>query len=121
MRRVDEERKYYLRAAAVVPGTDCERIRDTLRPLLLGRSTRLHWRDERPTRRQLVAKTITAARVQSLVVVGAMLNHRTEERARQLVMRHLLHELDRRSVSTALASVRRRAARAAQRGARRDS
>lgn len=102
MRRVDEETKYYLMAAAVVPGTDCERIRDTLRPLLLGRSTRLHWRDERATRRQLIAKTIGAARVESLVVVGAMLNHRKEERARQLVMRHLLHELDRRSVSTVL-------------------
>ena len=106
MCRVDETTLCYFMAAAVIPEEDCEEVRATLRGLLLGKGNRIHWRDEHQHRKELIAKTILTAQVESLVVVGAMMNPRMQERARQLVLRRLLFELDQRQVAHAILETR---------------
>jgi hypothetical protein len=99
MRRVNEHTVCYFMAAAVIPEDHCPHVRDTLKALVPGRQGKLHWRDEAQPRRELITKTIRACAVESLVVVGAMVNPRKQERARRLVLRHLLHTLDIREVA----------------------
>ncbi len=102
MCRVDETTMCYFMAAAVIPEEDCEEVRAALRGLLLGKGDRIHWRHEHQHRKELIAKTILTAQVESLVVVGAMMNPRKQERARQLVLKRLLFELDQRQVAHAI-------------------
>lgn len=99
MRRTDERTVYYFLAAAVIPEDQCPQVRDALKALLRGGQGKLHWRDESQPRRELIAKTIRACGVESLVVAGAMVNSRKQERARRVVLGHLLYELDRRQVA----------------------
>ncbi len=95
----DSTTKCYFLAAAVIPEPACDLIRDTLRPLLLGREPRLHWTREADPRKELITKTISQAQVESVVLVGAMLHRNRQERARSQVLKHLLWELDRMNVS----------------------
>lgn len=102
MRQVDSATMCYFMAAAVLPEKDCEAVRETLRPLARRAPKRIHWHDEEDDAKELIVKTILAVRVESVVVVCAMIDHRKQERARQQVLKHLLYELDRRAVSHAL-------------------
>ncbi len=90
----DGTTKCYYLAAAVITETACATTRDSLRPLLLGREARLHWTREGDPRKNLIAKTISQTPVESVVLVGAMLQHKKEDRARHQVLKHLLWELD---------------------------
>jgi hypothetical protein len=88
----------YLLAAVVADPLACEAIRDTLRALLLRGAQRLHWRDETADRRLKIASAIGAQDVAHVVVVGAPIDHRRQERARAICMERLLYELDRAGV-----------------------
>lgn len=99
MHRVDEHTVCYFLAAAVIPEDQCPRVRDALKALVPGRHGKLHWRDESQTRREVITKTIRACGVESLVIVGAMANPRKQERARRVVLSHLLYALDLRQVA----------------------
>lgn len=89
---------FYVLAAAVIPADRCVPVRDALRSLLLRRQTRLHWRDEDRPRRGKIASAVAAARVESLVVIGAPVQPRRQERARRKVLVGLLWQLDQRQV-----------------------
>lgn len=102
MRRVDGQTKCYYMAAAVLPYDLCPVIRDVLRPLARRSVRRVHWRDEEEAAKELIVHTIVAAGVESIVVVGDMIEHRKEERARHQVLKNLLYQLDQRHVSHAL-------------------
>lgn len=89
---------YYVLAAAVAT-LPCEEIRDDLRRLLLKNQRRLHWRDESARRQRRIADAVGSADVTAIVVVGAPLSPRRQERARRLCMERLLHELERLAVT----------------------
>ncbi|PRI11010.1 hypothetical protein [Leucobacter massiliensis] len=83
----------YLLAATVADPAACEPIRDTLRGLLLGKSTRLHWYDQTPRRRRLIAGVLADLDVTHTIIVGAPIDPHRQERARRLCLERLLHEL----------------------------
>ncbi|MEU4385434.1 hypothetical protein [Promicromonospora sp. NPDC023805] len=84
----------YLLAAVVADPSACDAMRETLRALLLRGAQRLHWRDETVDRRLKIASAIGAQDVALVVVVGAPIDHRRQERARAICMERLLYELD---------------------------
>jgi len=102
MRRVDASCLHYILAAILVPEDECPGARVQLSQLLLGRQQALHWRTERPPRREWIVTTISSLPVRSLVVIGTMTNPRRQERARRLVLGRLLYCLDERDVSLAV-------------------
>lgn len=102
MRRVDPTTMCYFMAGAVLAEDRCDAVRDVLQPLARRATKRIHWRDEELRAKELIVKTVLTAKVESVVVVGAMIDHTNQERARQQVLKHLLYELDQRQVSHAL-------------------
>jgi hypothetical protein len=84
---------YYLLAAAVADPAACTPIRDSMRELVLSGATRLHWRDESGPRRAKIASAIGGHDLANLVIVGAPVDPRRQERARRLCMERLIHEL----------------------------
>lgn len=88
----------YLLAAVVADPSACEPMRETLRALLLRGAQRLHWRDETTDRRLKIASAIGTQNVAHVVVVGAPIDHRRQERARAICMERLLYELDQAGV-----------------------
>ncbi|WP_327590630.1 hypothetical protein OHA25_29185 [Nonomuraea sp. NBC_00507] len=62
------------------------------------RQRTLHWRDENDKRRTCIIETIALLRPSALVIVGAGLDVKRQERARRKCMEHLLWELGRRPV-----------------------
>lgn len=92
---------YYLMAAAVIAETRVEDVSATLRTLPRGKAQTIHWRDEQADVKEYIAKTIATTEVESLLVFGAMVDPRKQERARAQILRHLLWELDQRQVSHA--------------------
>lgn len=99
MRALGGERWVYVLAAALVPEDDCARIRAEMRPLVRLGQGRLHWRDEAPVRRRAIVETLVNLGLDSLVVLGTVVNPRKQERARRILLGRLLWELDQRSVS----------------------
>ncbi len=63
------------------------------------RQQRLHWRDEDAPRRRKVVSLVAGADLAAVVVVGAPVDRKKQERARRICMERLLHELDRRRIS----------------------
>lgn len=88
----------YLLAATVARRDEVEDIRDRLRGLLLGKNSRLHWRNESMKRRRTIAATIAEYEIAHAVVIGAPLDQHKQERARRICMELMLVELDRRGV-----------------------
>jgi hypothetical protein len=89
----------YILAAAIVAEDRCATVRDQLRPMVRRGQGQLHWRDEHQARREAIAKTLAMVGVDSVVVIGTMIETRKQERARRLLLGHLLGELDRRQVA----------------------
>jgi hypothetical protein len=99
IRRVDAATSVYVLAAAVLTQGQCEPIREILRPLVRKGQGQLHWRDEDRSRREVISKYLADADMSSLVVLGAMMSPRKQERARRRLLGRLLYELDQRQVS----------------------
>ncbi|NRQ30574.1 hypothetical protein HII36_01765 [Nonomuraea sp. NN258] len=89
----------YLMAAVLVAPARAEAHRAALRSLLLRRQPRLHWRDENDKRRAQLVEALAALGLRGLVIVGAGLARRTQERARRKCMERLLWELGHRHVT----------------------
>ena len=83
----------YLLAAAVASPTGCDPMRDDLRELLLKGARRLHWRDESAPRRAKIASAIADHDLVHVVVIGAPIDARRQERARRLCLERLVFEL----------------------------
>ena len=93
--------------AAIISDALVDDVRATMRTLTIGKSPRIHWRDEQAPRKHLIAKTVAATNVDSLVVVGTMVNPRKQERARAQVLKELLVLLDGRDVAQTVIESRR--------------
>jgi hypothetical protein len=83
----------YLLAATIAQPANCDLVRDDLRALLIGKSKRLHWRDESNARQQVIASVIARHDLIHTVVVGVPLDRRRQERGRRQCMERLLQEL----------------------------
>ncbi|WP_322762835.1 hypothetical protein [Frankia sp. Cr2] len=92
----------YILAAAVADVSSCPPIRDSLRSLLGRRQQRLHWRDEDAPRRRKVVSLVAGADLVAVVVVGAPVDRRKQERARRICMERLMYELGEMSVARVL-------------------
>lgn len=90
-----QDKGTYILAGVVADPTDCDPLRDALRSLLQRRQRRLHWRDEAGPRRTKIAVAIGALDVAAVVVVGAPMANRRQERARRICMETLLPTLER--------------------------
>ncbi|MCL2780065.1 MAG: hypothetical protein FWD74_00975 [Actinomycetia bacterium] len=89
---------FYVLAAALADSEGCEPVRDALRALLPAKARRLHWRAETERQHIKIVETIAAATaagsgLSGLVIVGAPVNPRRQERARRLCLERLLFEL----------------------------
>lgn len=86
-------RGIYLMAAVLVAPHQADRYRADLRGLLFRRQPRLHWRDENDKRRTQIVEAVAALQPVGIVVVGAGLNPKRQERARRKCMECLLWEM----------------------------
>jgi hypothetical protein len=91
---LEQDRGRYILASVVCDPSGCDPVRQALRALLQGRQRRLHWRDETGPRRTKIAATISAVDMAAVVVVGAPMANRRQERARRLCMETLLPTLE---------------------------
>ena len=98
MRRVDPATLCYFMAGVVVAEGDCEAVRQVLRPIARRSTSRIHWRDEEAAAKERIVRAVTDLAIDCVVVVGVMLDHTKQERARRQVLKHLLFELDQRNV-----------------------
>jgi hypothetical protein len=89
-RRRGEGVCFYVLAAVLVDDQDLDDVRDALRRLRYGKSKELHWRDERPERRPLIAEAIAALPVSAVVAVCVHSPNLSSERARRLSLGRLL-------------------------------
>lgn len=85
----------YILASVVCDPTACDPVREALRSLLQRRQPRLHWRDETEPRRTRIAAAIGTMDLAAVVVVGAPMANRRQERARRICMETLLPTLQR--------------------------
>ena len=83
----------YLLAAAVASPAACDPMRADLCDLLLKGAHRLHWRDESGPRRAKIAATIAGHDLVHVVVVGAPIDTKRQERARRQCLERLVFEL----------------------------
>jgi hypothetical protein len=90
---------WYVLAAVVTEPGACSLIREELRKLLLKGTDRLHWREESTPRHEKIASAIAGQDVAHVVVVGAPLDRRKQERARGICMERLLFELEQLGVT----------------------
>lgn len=92
-------RGIYLVAATVADPDLCDRVRDSISHQLVGREPRWHWRTENGRRRTDMGATVAQSPLRHIVVVGAPLDARRQERARRKCMERLYYELHSRGVS----------------------
>lgn len=90
----------YVLAAAIADATDCDRTRETLRGLVIGKQQRLHWGKEDASQREKITSATAASGLTNVVVIGASLDARNQERARRKCLERLLWELTPWKVST---------------------
>ena len=80
--------------AAVVPAAELDQARDAMRTLHGGRRTnKLHWNEMDDRDRHTAATAAASLTGTNLVVIGAPVPPRGQERARRIVLRRLVGEL----------------------------
>jgi hypothetical protein len=94
--------RLYLMAAVFVDGDRAESHRAMLRGLLRRGQRRLHWRDEDDRRRAALITAVAELRPRGIVVIGAGMDPRHQERARRKCIERLLWNLDQRGVADAV-------------------
>ncbi|MEU4832269.1 hypothetical protein [Streptosporangium sp. NPDC023615] len=101
LRRRPDDYSVYAMAATMVDSADHDDIRLTLESLRLGKSPRLHWREESVARQLVIAGSIARMPVESIVTVHIFDRELPYERARRLCLERLLYELDQAGVTAA--------------------
>ncbi|MEU0478546.1 hypothetical protein ABZ260_05065 [Streptosporangium sp. NPDC006013] len=102
LRRRPDDCSVYAMAAVVVDSTDHDDIRATLESLRLGKSPRLHWREESSARQLAITKRLAGMPVHGIVTVYLHGKETRTERARRRCLEKLLVELDHAGVTTVL-------------------
>jgi hypothetical protein len=88
----------YLFVAACVEDSEQERARHEMASLAAA-GKRFHWRTESEPMRRKALTVVAGLPALHLVIVGAPLDFRRQERARRFCLQRLLHELDEAGVS----------------------
>lgn len=83
----------YILAAAVLDEADAEAVRDQVRSLPRPKGQRFHWRDQGGPGRLVAAELVSGLASLHVVVVGAPLDPRRQERARRKCLGELLLRL----------------------------
>ncbi|WP_067183935.1 DUF3800 domain-containing protein [Microtetraspora niveoalba] len=99
LRRRPHDDSVYAMAAVVMDAADCEDVRVDLESLRLGKSPRLHWRDESPTRQLAIAERIADMPIRGIVTVYLHGGEVRTERARRRCLERLLIEVDKAGVA----------------------
>jgi hypothetical protein len=105
-RRRQNDACVYALAAVIVDAGDVADCRNTMDGLRYGKSSRVHWRDERPERRALIAGTLAAMPIRGLVAVTMYTRDVRSERARRHCLSRLLPELHQRTIGEAMFETR---------------
>jgi hypothetical protein len=97
---VDESMRFtpdaslYLLAAVIADPEACDPARQALRPLKAKGERKLHWHSEGDPRRRKITSAIAVCNIESVVIIGAPVDKKKQERARAQCLEHLLWELD---------------------------
>lgn len=89
---------HYLLGVVVAEDSRCDELRERMRELHT-RGPKLHWRDLEGAEQARVIASIAAFDAYHVVVVGAPVNPRKQERARALCIQRMLWELERQGVT----------------------
>ena len=102
LRRPAHDYSVYAMAAVLIDSADHAEVRSELEALRLGKSPRLHWRDESSARRLAVTEALTKMPLRGFVTVCLHDRGVRTERARRRCLERLLMELDQTGVVTTL-------------------
>jgi hypothetical protein len=83
----------YVLAAVALHAADADGVRDAVRSLEPRPGRRFHWRDKEPFERRDAVEMLARLPILPIVVVGAPVNARRQERARRGCLERLLYEL----------------------------
>ena len=86
---VDSDPGLYVLAGVVCLTSSCASIRSTLRTLVDAGQPRLHWSSESPERKEKIVGALAQVDMTSVVVIGAPLPKKKQERARAVCMESL--------------------------------
>ncbi|MFI7482489.1 hypothetical protein ACH9EU_08720 [Kocuria sp. M1R5S2] len=101
----------YLLGAVVADPAQCDPAREQLRDILPKGAPKLHWSDMVDREKTRATAVVTSFDIAHLVVVGAPLDHRKQERARAHCMERLYWELGQMGVTTAFLEAREKSQR----------
>ncbi|GGK65746.1 hypothetical protein Ppa06_21950 [Planomonospora parontospora subsp. parontospora] len=101
LRRRPHDDSVYAMAAAIIDSADHEAVRADLESPRLGKSPRLHWREESRARQLVISRAITLMPLKSLVTIHMFDRGVSYEGARRLCLERLLYELDQEGVGLA--------------------
>ena len=90
---VDGDNGLYILAAVVCDANGCDPIRDAMRELLDEGQPKLHWGTESPERREKIIGVVAEVDMAAVVVIGAPLAKKKQERARAVCMETLVVHL----------------------------
>jgi len=90
---VDGDNGLYILAAVVCDANGCDPIRDAIRELLDEGQPKLHWGTESPERREKIIGVVAEVDMAAVVVIGAPLAKKKQERARAVCMETLVVHL----------------------------
>lgn len=77
-------RQEYMICAAILDSQDLERVREELRPLLLPGQVKLHWTDERNSRRRKIVETLSGIdSMQAIITHQSEVSKKTERHRRK--------------------------------------
>ncbi len=103
---VDGDNGLYILAAVVCDAGSCDPIRDALRELLDEGQPKLHWGAESPERKDKIMGAVAQIDMAAVVVIGAPLAKKKQERARAVCMETLLVHLAAMDVTHVLLEAR---------------
>jgi len=89
----DQGRQEYLVCAALLCASDCDDIREQLRPLLLPGQVKLHWSAESDRRRRAIIDEIVRLGPMNVVVSHLGVPSKRDERYRRKCLEAVYHEM----------------------------
>ncbi|MET8154913.1 hypothetical protein ABZT47_00990 [Sphaerisporangium sp. NPDC005289] len=101
LRRRPNDWNVYAMAAVLVECAHHEQVRAALESLRLGKSQRLHWRDESAKRQLTIAERLAELPISGIVTVCLYSRGVRTERARRRCLERLLPEVERAGAATA--------------------
>lgn len=96
----DDQGTYVLAAVVGDPAASTP-VRQALQELLLPGQARLHWHDEKTSRRAAISAAVAKINMAAIAVVGTPVKRAKQERARRQCMEVLLPHLEELGVTTA--------------------